>query len=148
MTENKKMGIGKLAISLAVSDNNEEKIVSFYEKKGYRFLKGRVGAMEAGKIFAAVETAVIREKLIEENYHEEHVLYHAISEAFSGYCRGPVALESVLRTTGLVFSVARGPLAVGDDKNGEWLAVVLYGHIGSPRRGFEHEAIGMGVQSI
>jgi hut operon positive regulator len=142
------MGIGKLAITLAVSDHNEENIIEHYEKKGYKLIKGHVGAMEAGKIFAAVETAVIRQKMISENYHEEHALYHAISEAFNGYCRGPVALDNVLRTTGLVFSVVRGSLSVGDKKNGEWIAVVLYGYIGSPRRGFEHEAIGMGLQSI
>ncbi len=148
MTDTNKMGIGKLAITLAVSDHNENKIIELYQKKGFQLMKGHVGTMEAGKIFAAVETAVIREKIIKENYHEEHALYHAISEAFNGYCRGPVALDSVLRTTGLVFSVVRGSLSVDDNKNGEWIAVVLYGHIGSPRRGFEHEAIGMGVQSI
>lgn len=148
MTDTVKMGIGKLAITLAVSDHNEKKIIEHYQKKGFRLIRGHVGTMEAGKIFAAVETAVIRQKMILENYHEEHALYHAISEAFNGYCRGPVALDSVLRTTGMVFSVVRGKLSVDDDKNGEWIAVVLYGHIGSPRRGFEHEAIGMGVQSI
>jgi hut operon positive regulator len=142
------MGIGKLALTLAITDSNDEKLRNKYEKDGYRLMKGRVGTMDAGKIFAAVETAVIREKLINENYHEEHALYHAISEAFNGYCRGPVALDNVLRTTGMVFSVVRGSLSVGDNKNGEWIAVVLYGHIGSPRRGFEHEAIGLGVQSI
>lgn len=148
MAELKKMGIGKLAITLAVSDSNEEKILNHYQSKGYKLVKGHVGAMDAGKIFAAVETAVIRQKIISENYHEEHALYHAITEAFNGYCRGPVALESVLRTTGMVFSVVRGNLTVDDRENGEWIAVVLYGHIGSPRRGFEHEAIGMGLQSI
>lgn len=148
MTDNNRMGIGKLAITLAVSDHSRDKIIEHYEKKGFQLMKGHVGTMEAGRIFAAVETAVIRQKMISENYHEEHALYHAISEALNGYCRGPVALDNVLRTTGLVFSVVRGPLSVGDDKNGEWIVVVLYGHIGSPRRGFEHEAIGMGVQSI
>ena len=148
MKETKKMGIGKLAITLAVSDNSDDKIIDYYQKKGYKLIKGHVGAMDASKIFAAVETAVIRQNIIQENYHEEHALYHAISEAFNGYCRGPVALDSVLRTTGLVFSVIRGNLSVDDDKNGEWIVVVLYGLIGSPRRGFEHEAIGMGVQSI
>lgn len=142
------MGIGKLALTLAITDGNDDKLRVKYEKDGYRLIKGRVGTMDAGRIFAAVETAVIREKLINENYHEEHALYHAISEAFNGYCRGPVALDNVLRTTGMVFSVVRGSLSVGDKKNGEWIAVVLYGHIGSPRRGFEHEAIGLGIQSI
>jgi len=148
VTESKKTGIGKLAITLAVSDSNDEKIINLYEKKGFKLIKGHVGAMDASKIFAAVETAVIRQKIISENYHEEHALYHAIAEAFNGYCRGPVALESVLRTTGMVFSVVRGNLSIDDKDNGEWIAVVLYGHIGSPRRGFEHEAIGMGLQSI
>ncbi len=143
-----KMGIGKLALTLAITDGNEEKLRERYEKQGYMLLKGQVGAMDAGKIFSAVETAVIRQNMINENYHEEHALYHAISEAFNGYCRGPVALDNVLRTTGMVFSVVKGNLSMGDSKNGDWIAVVLYGHIGSPRRGFEHEAIGMGIQSI
>ncbi len=148
MSEAKSTGIGKIAISLAISDYNDDKIIELYQKKGYSLIKGHVGAMDASKIFAAVETAVFRQNIIKENYHEEHALYHAISEAFNGYCRGPVALESVLRTTGLVFTVVRGNLSVSDKKNGEWIAVVLYGLIGSPRRGFEHEAIGMGIQSI
>ncbi len=148
MTDTRKTGIGKIAITLAVSDNREVKFIEEYQKKGYSLVKGGVGSMNAGKIFAAIETAVFRQDIIRENYHEEHALYHAISEAFSGYCRGPVALESVLRTTGLVFTVVRGNLSVDDKKNGEWIAVVLYGFIGSPRKGFEHEAIGMGIQSI
>lgn len=143
-----RQGIGKIALSLAISDNSEQRIIDKYSAHGYRLIKGQVGSMNASKIFAAVETAVFREDLIQDNYHEEHALYHAISEAFYGYCRGPVALDNVLRTTGLVFSVVRGALSVGDTDNGEWIAVVLYGYIGSPRRGFEHEAIGMGVQSI
>jgi len=143
-----KTGIGKIALSLAISDKSEEKIIKAYETKGYKLIKGHAGSMNASKIFAAVETAVCREKMIGETYHEEHALYHAISEAFYGYCRGPVALDNVLRTTGLVFSVVRGPLSIGDKKNGDWIAVVLYGFIGSPRQGFEHEAIGMGIQSM
>lgn len=146
--ETKKIGIGKIAISLAISDMNEDKIIERYQKKGYSLIKGHVGAMDASKIYAAVETAVFRHNIVRENYHEEHALYHAISEAFNGYCRGPVALESVLRTTGLVFTVVRGNLIVNEKKSEEWIAVVLYGLIGSPRRGFEHEAIGMGIQSI
>lgn len=143
-----KSGIGKIALTLAISDKNQDKIIKAYGEKGYKLIKGHAGSMNASKIFAAVETAVCREKMIDETYHEEHALYHAISEAFYGYCRGPVALDNVLRTTGLVFSVVKGPLAVGDNKNGQWIAVVLYGYIGSPRQGFEHEAIGMGIQSI
>ena len=142
------IGIGKIALSLAISDKSEEKIIQTYRDKGYQLIKGHAGSMNASKIFAAVETAVCREEMIGETYHEEHALYHAISEAFYGYCRGPVALDTVLRTTGLVFSVVKGPLAIGDSQNSEWIAVVLYGYIGSPRKGFEHEAIGMGIQPI
>lgn len=145
---NTKSGIGKIALSLAISEKSDDKIIENYRAIGYQLLKGHAGSMEAGKIYAAVETAVTREKMIGDAYREEHALYHAISEAFYGYCRGPVALDDVLRTTGLVFAVVKGPLAVGDKKNGQWIAVVLYGLIGSPHKGFEHEAIGMGVQPI
>ena len=143
-----KCGIGKIALSLAIADKSKAKIIDTYEAKGYTLLKGQAGSMNASKIFASVETAVCNENMIGETYHEEHALYHAISEAFNGYCRGPIALDNVLKTTGLVFTVVKGPLSVGDTKNGQWIAVVLYGSIGSPRQGFEHEAIGMGIQSI
>jgi hut operon positive regulator len=69
-------------------------------------------------------------------------------EAFSAYCRGQVDLGNVLRSTGLVFSLVRGNLVSGDRSSGEWIAVVLYGQIGSPRQGFEHEAVGMGIQPV
>lgn len=148
MSGKRKIGIGKITLTLAISEDNEKKIIEIYKRKGYSLLKGQVGSMDAKKIYAAIETAVFREDIIRENYHEEHALYHAITEAFYGYCRGPVALDTVLRTTGLVFAVVRGNLSVDDKSCGDWIAVVLYGQIGSPRRGFEHEAIGMGIQSI
>lgn len=142
------LGIGKIALSLALLDESPTDYFKKYEAMGYHLIKGQVGTMDVRKIYAAVETAVYREDIIRENYHEEHALYHAISEALAGYCRGSVALDSVLRTTGLEFAVVRGELVVDHSSGGEWIAVVLYGHIGSPRRGFEHEAIGLGIQSI
>jgi len=143
------LGIGKIAIQIALSDQETgQKIIDKYEDKGYMSIRGQVGTMDVKKIYAAVETAVYRNDMIRENYHEEHALYHAISEALTGYCRGSVALDSVLRTTGLEFAVVRGELVVGEVSGGDWIAVVLYGFIGSPRRGFEHEAIGLGIQSI
>lgn len=142
-------GIGKIALQLALSDEEIGiKIINKYEEMGYSLIRGRVGTMDVKKIYAAVETAVFREDMIRENYHEEHALYHAISEALSGYCRGSVALDTVLRSTGLEFAVVRGELVYGETSGGDWIAVVLYGFIGSPRRGFEHEAIGLGIQSI
>jgi hut operon positive regulator len=145
----KDTGIGKIALNLVLADEETSQIIKGqYENKGYSLVRGQVGTMDVKKIYAAVETAVFREDMIRENYHEEHALYHAISEAISGYFRGYVALDTVLRTTGLEFAVVRGELVVGGSSGGEWIAVVLYGFVGSPRRGFEHEAIGLGIQSI
>ncbi|WMJ78971.1 MULTISPECIES: HutP family protein [unclassified Sedimentibacter] len=142
-----KKGIGKIALLLALGDDTEE-LKSYYENKNYIIYKGQAGSMDAKKIVAAIETAATREDLIRENYHEEHALYHAIIEALSGFCRGQVMLGEVLRSAGLTFVIVRGLLAEDEPTSGNWISVVLYGHIGSPRRGFEHEAIGMGIQPI
>lgn len=140
-------GIGKITLTLALSDNYDE-LKDYYENKGYTIIKGNVGSMDSKKIFASIETSAYRENIIRENYHEEHQLYHAIQEALSGYCRGQVVLGEVLRTAGLIFVLVRGNLIEGDKSTGEWISLVLYGKIGSPRKGFEHEAIGLGIQPI
>lgn len=142
-----KRGIGKIALLFALSDDIDE-LKAHYENKNYIIYKGQAGSMDAKKIVAAIETAASREDLIRENYHEEHALYHAIIEALSGYCRGQVMLGEVLRSAGLTFTIVRGTLIEDDPASGNWIAVVLYGNIGSPRKGFEHEAIGMGIQPI
>lgn len=141
-------GIGKMALQLALFDDASDRLITKYEEQGYLAIKGQVGTMDVKKIYASIETAVYRHDMIRENYHEEHALYHAVSEALMGYCRGNVALDTVLRTTGLDFAVVRGELVPGHNSGGDWIAVVLYGHIGSPRRGFEHEAVGLGIQAI
>jgi hut operon positive regulator len=143
-----KRGIGKIALLLAMDDGDMENLMEFYEKKNYVIYRGQAGSMDAKKIVAAIETAASREDIIRENYHEEHALYHAIIEALSGYCRGQVMLGEVLRSAGLTFTIVRGTLIEDDPSSGNWIAVVLYGQIGSPRRGFEHEAVGMGIQPI
>jgi hut operon positive regulator len=143
-----KRGIGKIALLLAIDDGDMENLKEYYEKKNYVIYKGQAGSMDAKKIVAAIETAASREDIIRENYHEEHALYHAIIEALSGYCRGQVMLGEVLRSAGLTFTIVRGTLIEDDPSSGNWIAVVLYGQIGSPRRGFEHEAVGMGIQPI
>lgn len=140
-------GIGKIALLLTLSDDYDN-IKEYYENKGYTIYRGTAGSMDSQKIVASIETAALREDIIRENYHDEHSLYHAIIEALSGYCRGQVVLGEVLRSVGLTYSIVRGNLVEGDKSSGEWIAVVLYGQIGSPRKGFEHEAIGMGIQSI
>lgn len=143
-----KRGIGKIAVMLALTSGNIDNLKKYYESKGYVIFKGQAGSMDAKKIVAAIETAASRENIIRENYHEEHAIYHAIIEALSGYCRGQVMLGEVLRSAGLTFTIVRGKLVEDDRTSGNWIAVVLYGQIGSPRRGFEHEAIGMGIQPI
>ncbi|MDD2496043.1 MAG: HutP family protein [Tissierellia bacterium] len=143
-----KRGIGKIAITLAIKSGDIDKLRAYYESKNYVIFKSQVGSMDAKKIVAAIETAALREDIIRENYHEEHAIYHAIIEALSGYCRGQVMLGEVLRSAGLTFTIVRGYLIEDDPSSGNWIAVVLYGQIGSPRKGFEHEAIGMGIQPI
>ncbi len=143
------IGIGKLAIKLAIAEEQDvQSLTEEIGKLGYVVYRGRAGSMDAKNIFASVETAAMRQDLIRENYREEHALYHGIMEAFSGYCRGQVDLGNVLRSTGLVYTIVRGPLVHGVKGSGDWIAVVMYGLIGSPRQGFEHEAIGMGIQPI
>lgn len=143
-----KRGIGKIALMLALTTGDIDKIKRYFESKNYIIYKGQAGSMDPKKIVAAIETSATREDIIKENYHEEHAIYHAIIEALSGYCRGQVMLGEVLRSAGLTFTIVRGKLIEDDNSSGEWIAVVLYGQIGSPRRGFEHEAIGMGIQPI
>ena len=144
---NEIIGIGKIALLLTLCDDYDS-MKKNYENKGYAIYRGSAGSMDSQKIIAAIETAALREDLIRENYHDEHSLYHAIVEALSGYCRGQVVLGEVLRSAGLTYTIVRGNLIEGDKSSGEWVSVVLYGHIGSPRKGFEHEAIGMGIQPI
>lgn len=143
-----KRGIGKIALLLALGDGDVEGLQKYYEDKSYTIYRGQAGSMDSKKIIAAIETAASREDIIRENYHEEHALYHAIIEALSGYCRGQVLLGEVLRSAGLTYTIVRGTLIEDEPSSGNWIAVVLYGQIGSPRRGFEHEAIGMGIQPI
>jgi hut operon positive regulator len=143
--------IGKLAVLLAASSagDEEQQLMRMAEKADYKYFKGRVGSMDPQKIFAAIETAAKRRALVlDDQYREEHALYHSILDAFHGVCRGEVALGSILRSAGLLFSIVRGPRLARDYADGEWLAVALYGTIGAPIKGFEHEAMGLGISHI
>lgn len=147
-----KDGLGKIAVLLALAEEDEEQLVmDLIKKRGYTFIKGHVGTMDPKKIFSSIEVGAIKEGIIQNYYHDEHALYHATLEALNGYCRGQIGLESVLRSTGLTYSIVRGNLQY-DEKNTTrtkpWIAICLYGKIGSPRKGFEHDAIGLGVNSI
>lgn len=147
---NVQITIGKLAVLLASSNagDEEQQLMKIAKQANYKYFKGRAGSMDPEKIFAAVETAAKRRELIGDQYREEHALYHSILDAFQGVCRGEVALGSVLRTAGLIFSIVRGPRIARDYSDGEWLAVALYGTIGAPIKGFEHEAMGLGINHI
>ncbi len=117
-------------------------------ENGWRTCKGKAGSMEAHKIVAAIETAGKNEQLIKPHlYRESHALYHAIIEALSGVTRGDNQLGTVLRTVGLTFSIVRGN-PYKDSEEGDWIAVALYGTIGAPVKGLEHEAIGLGINHI
>ena len=143
------LSIGKTALLICTSSESEEEMIRKASiLNGYKVLKGRVGSMDSAKIFAAIETAAKKESLINTSYREEHSLYHTVLEAYSGICRGQVGLGNILRTAGLTFSIVRGPRILGDNSDGEWMAVALYGSMGAPIRGNEHEVMGLGINPI
>lgn len=143
------ISIGKIAALLVLSDPEETDLISKKAKdSGYRIYKGHVGSMDSAKIFAAIETAAKKEGFIGQHYREEHSVYHSILEAYTAICRGQEGLGSVLRTVGLVFSIVRGPRIAGDINDGDWIAVVLYGNMGAPTKGYEHEVIGLGINPV
>ncbi|MDR7417328.1 MAG: HutP family protein [Armatimonadota bacterium] len=132
--------IGRVALLAVLADDPQSVLAG---AKGYRSVAGRVGTMDLEKVIAAVETAAAREGLISAEYAEEHALYHATIEALHGVGRGQLALGTLLRTVGLRFAVVRGPRLPGDPT--AWIAVALYGTIGQPVKGNEHEVVGLGI---
>jgi len=143
------LSIGKIAVLYAISTKSEgEEIYNKASEMGYRLYKGSVGSMDSAKIFAAVETAAKKEGLINPIYREEHSIYHSILEAYTAICRGREGLGNVLRSAGLAFSIIRGPRIPKDTNDGEWIAIVLFGNMGAPIKGYEHEVIGMGINPV
>lgn len=141
--------LGKMAVLLVLHDATaEQELRQVGNSLGWRIHKGRVGSMDSAKIFAAVETAAKREGLINEQYREEHALYHSILEAYSGICRGQTGLGNVMRSAGLLFSIVRGTRLPGSTDDGEWVAVALYGSMGAPIKGYEHEVLGLGINPV
>jgi len=140
--------LGKLAIRIAVADDEQERfrLIDQGKKSGFKICIGKVGTMNAEKVISAVMTAAKRDGLWDSgSFREEHALYDAAVESLNGVCRGQPVVNDVLRTVGLTFSVVRGPMKSSD---GEWVAVCLYGTIGAPIKGFEHETIGLGINHI
>ncbi|PIC64319.1 transcriptional regulator [Sporosarcina sp. P13] len=142
--------IGRQAVLYSFSDSEVEelRIENDLQQLGWRFGKGKVGSMESQKIVAAIETLAKRQGIVDQDvYREMHALYHAIIEAMHGVTRGQVELGGMLRTAGLRFAIVRGT-PFEKETEGEWIAVAVYGTIGAPVRGFEHEAIGLGINHI
>lgn len=142
--------IGKTTIMFALADGQfEAELKRNAAENGFALIKGKVGSMSTEKIFAAVETAALREGLIrKDRYRETHALYHATVDAFVGICRGQLGLGNMLRTVGLNFAIAKGPRNTGEREDGCWISVVLYGTIGAPIKGYEHETIGLGINHL
>ncbi|RUL51900.1 MULTISPECIES: hut operon transcriptional regulator HutP [Lysinibacillus] len=139
--------IGKHAILLLLSDNSTEYLATL-EQLNWKSCTGKVGAMDAHKVVAAIETAAKKSGVIHPDiYRESHALYHAIIEALNGVTRGQVQIGTVLRTVGLSFAVLRGN-PYESEHEGDWIAVSLYGTIGAPIKGSEHETIGLGINHI
>ncbi|WP_425383129.1 hut operon transcriptional regulator HutP [Rossellomorea oryzaecorticis] len=140
--------IGKNAMLLLLLDQEEEEWNRHFNELNWSYCTGKIGSMDSQKIVAAIETAAKRSDLVREDlYREMHALYHATMEALTGVTRGHTQIGEVLRTVGLRFSIVRGtPYA--NEEEGEWIAVALYGTIGAPIKGLEHETIGLGINHI
>jgi hut operon positive regulatory protein len=140
--------IGKNAMLLLLVDKEEEEWNRHFNELNWSYCTGKIGSMDSQKIVAAIETAAKRSDLVREDlYREMHALYHAIMEALTGVTRGHTQLGEILRTVGLRFSVVRGT-PYKSEEEGEWIAVALYGTIGAPIKGLEHETIGLGINHI
>ncbi|MCA1065417.1 hut operon transcriptional regulator HutP [Rossellomorea aquimaris] len=140
--------IGKKAMLLLLVDRDEEEWNRHFNELNWSYCTGKIGSMDSQKIVAAIETAAKRSDLVREDlYREMHALYHAIMEALTGVTRGQTQLGEILRTVGLRFSVVRGT-PYESEEEGEWIAVALYGTIGAPIKGLEHETIGLGINHI
>ncbi|MGP4070939.1 hut operon transcriptional regulator HutP [Piscibacillus sp. B03] len=142
-------GIGKSALQLVIASSQEiEEAETRINEAGYIYCTGKTGSMDMQKVVSAIETAAKRQQIIDSNlYREMHALYHAILEALEGVTRGQVLLGDVMRTVGLRFSVVRG-MPYENEAEGEWIAVALYGTIGAPIKGLEHETTGLGINHI
>lgn len=149
MTANVDRRIGRLATLLLLNDSKAGQVVQDQiDQLGWRSCTGKVGSMDSHKVVAAIETTAKKNGIIQTGvYREAHALYHAILEALSGVTRGQVQIGSVLRTVGLSFSIIRGN-PYDNTAEGDWIAVCLYGTIGAPIKGSEHETLGLGINHM
>jgi hut operon positive regulatory protein len=138
--------IGKNALLLVLSEEEPGSELQLpLDNLHWKYCLGKVGSMDSNKVVAAIETAAKKNGIIRPDvYREAHALYHAIIEALHGITRGQIQLGTILRTVGLRFSIVRGN-PYESLEEGEWIAVALYGTIGAPIKGSEHEAVGLGI---
>lgn len=149
-SDESKFSLGRLAalLTLLHGDEGSREITAEMDRRQYRYTVGRVGSMELVKVVAAIETSAKAGAVINaEEYREVHSLYHAILEAVQGVGRGTVQFGEILRTVGLTFSIVRGHVNVRGSVS-EWISVCIYGTIGAPKKGFEHDAMGFGYNHI
>ena len=141
--------IGKTAILIALAAEEERpELMSAARSVGYQTCTGKVGTMDPGKIISAMMTAAKRENIWDgASFRQEHALYDAMREALSGICRGQIALHEIYLTVGLTFTIICGEMPTHKSE-GKWVSVCLYGTIGAPIKGFEHEAIGLGINHM
>lgn len=142
--------MGKLTTLLALLHTNEagDMIKQQLNERKFRYTVGKVGSMDLNKVISAIETSAKANKIINaDSYREIHALYHAILEAIQGVGRGTIQFGDILRTVGLTFSIVRGKNERLEE-DGEWVCVCIYGTIGAPKKGFEHEALGLGFNHI
>jgi len=142
--------IGYLTISLLIASEEEEKeLLKKISNLGYKLCQGKTGTMDSKAIIAAIETTAKREGIFQTGcYREEHAVYHAALNALRGFCRGEIGIGNFLRTVGVKFVILRGPLDTTRSDLGEWVSVGIYGMVGAPIKGFEHEAIGLEINNI
>ena len=142
--------IGKLTILLLISSEEEEKeLLKKISSLGYKVCQGKAGTMDSKELIAAIETTAKREGIFKAGcYREEHALYHTVLNALKGLCRGEIGIGNFLRTIGVKFAILRGPLDTTRSDLGDWVSVGIYGLIGDPIKGFEHEAIGLEINNI
>lgn len=148
--DKKRFPLGKLTMLLVMMQKTPaaDDIQRELERRGAKWTVGRVGAMDLNKVIASIETNAKSHAIIDaDSYREVHALYHAILEAVQGVGRGTVQFGEIMRTVGLTYSIVRGEIDT-EGYSGDWISVCIYGTIGAPKKGFEHEAVGFGFNHI
>ena len=141
----KRLGIGFAALQtvLAVAQGEDPPVLS----PSYRLAIGQAGSMAEQPIYAAVLSVARRNNLV-GSFREVHGVYHAAEDAFFGVLRGGAGLGGTLRTVGLLFTICRGPLFPDVPAEGDWVAVAMFGTVGIPNKGWEHEVVGLGILHV